>query len=151
MRYLGMLCGVLCLVAIAVVSTQAADPSEEAVKLVQSAAAYYKANGLEKTIDEISNPKGQFAKGELYVFAYDLNATMMAHPNPKLIGQNLLELPDSTGKNFYRKTIITTALKDGKGWVDYKYQNPKSKEIENKTTYFEKADDLVICCGIYKK
>ena len=138
--------------AVAVVSVQAAEPRDEAVTLVQAAVAYYKTNGLEKSIDEFSNPKGQFSKGEFYVFAYDMNGTMMAHPNnPKLIGQNLLDVPDATSKNFYRKTIITTALKDGKGWVDYKYQNPKTKEQENKTTYFEKADDLIICCGIYKK
>ena len=152
MRYVKIWCGVMFLLVVAAVSIQAAEPRDEAVTLVQSAVAFYKTNGLEKSIDEFSNPKGQFSKGELYVFAYDINGTMMAHPNnPKLIGQNLLDVPDATSKNFYRKTIITTALKDGKGWVDYKYQNPKTKEQENKTTYFEKADDLIICCGIYKK
>ena len=150
-NYVRIVCGVLFVLAVAVVSIQAAEPRDEAVALVQSAVSYYKANGLEKSIDEFSNTKGQFNKGELYIFVYDLTATMLAHPNPKLVGQNLLELPDATGKNYYRKAIVTIALKDGKGWTDYKYQNPKTKEMENKTTYFEKIDDLIICCGIYKK
>lgn len=150
MHYLKMLCGVLVMLCVAVGSVQAAEPRDEAVKLVQAAVAYYKANGLEKAIDEFSNSKGSFNKGELYVFVYDTNATMMAHPNPKLIGQNMLDLPDAAGKKF-RKEIVETATKAGKGWTDYKYQNPKTKEIEDKTTYFEKIDDLIVCCGIYKK
>jgi cytochrome c len=75
---------------------------------------------------------------------------MLAHPNAKLVGQNMLDLPDNNGKK-YRKEIATKAAKDGKGWTDYQYQNPKTKEIEEKTTYFEKVDDLIICCGVYKK
>jgi signal transduction histidine kinase len=151
MRYLKMLFGALLFLGVAAVASQAADPRDEAVNLVQAAVAYYKANGLEKAIDEFSRPNGQFNKGEMYVFVYDVNINMVAHPNPKLVGQNLLDLPDVTGKNFYRKEIQAKAQKDGKGWTDYKYQNPKSKEVENKTTYFEKIEDLIICCGIYKK
>jgi signal transduction histidine kinase len=82
---------------------------------------------------------------------YDLSGNMLAHPNPKLVGQNMMDLPDASGKKYHRREIIATAIKDGKGWTDYKYQNPKSKEIEEKTTYYEKIDDIVICCGVYKK
>ena len=151
MRYLRILGVVVFLLSMVVASVQASEGKEAAVKLVQSAVAYYKANGLEKTLDEIPNPKGAFNKGELYVFIYDLNATLVAHPNAKLVGQNMLDLPDSTGKKFYRREIVSKAAKDGKGWTEYKYQNPKTKEIEDKITYFEKVDDLVICCGIYNK
>ena len=149
MRYLGFLFGVLLLVAGAVASVQAAASREDAVHLVQSAVAYYKANGLEKSLDEFAKP-GTFNKGELYIFVYDLNATLLAHPNPKLVGQNMLDLPDITGKKFYRREIVEKAGKDGKGWTDYKYQNPKTKEMEDKTTYFEKVDDLIVCCGVYR-
>jgi cytochrome c len=150
MRYLRILGVAMFLLSLLAVSVQAGEPKTDAVALVKSAVAFYKANGMEKTLDEIPNPKGQFNKGELYVFIYDLNATLLAHPNTKLIGQNMLDLPDLSGKK-YRKEIMEKAVKDGKGWTDYQYQNPKSKEIESKTTYFEKIDDIVICCGIYKK
>jgi len=150
MRLLNVGCGMIFLLAVAMVSTSFAEPRDEAVKLVQSAVAFYKSNGLEKSLDEYTKPGGEFNKGEMYVFVYDLNATMLAHPNPKLVGQNTLELPDAAGKKF-RKEIVTTAIKDGKGWTDYKYQNPKSKLVEDKATYFEKVDDMIICCGIYKK
>ena len=62
----------------------------------------------------------------------------------------MMDLPDASGKKFHRREILGKAIKDGKGWTDYQYQNPKTKEIENKTTYFEKVEDIVICCGVYK-
>lgn len=126
-----------------------ASQQDEAVALVKSAAAYYKTQGMEKALEEFTNPKGQFNKGSIYVFVYSTDATMLAHPNASLVGQNMMEMPDADGKKF-RKEIINKATKDGNGWVDYKYQNPKSKNIEQKTTYFEKVDDVVICCGVYK-
>jgi cytochrome c len=127
-----------------------ADSPEQAVALVKKAVAFYKANGLEKALDEFSNPKGQFKEGEVYIFAYDLTGTMLAHPNPALIGHNLTDVPDADGKLF-RKEFVTTANTKGSGWVDYKYQNPKTKAMELKSTYVEKIEDLIICCGIFKK
>jgi cytochrome c len=79
-------------------AAQKATP-EEAKKMVEQAVAYLKTNGQEKALKEFNNPKGKFVKGEMYVFAYDLNAVMKAHPvNPELIGKNLLNEPDSKGK-----------------------------------------------------
>ena len=140
----------LCVLTLSFNSICFADSPEQAVGLVKKAIAYYKANGLEKALDEFSNPKGQFKDGDVYVFAYDLTGTMLAHPNPALIGHNLTDVPDADGKMF-RKEFVTVALTKGSGWVDYKYQNPKTKLMERKTTYVEKADDLIICCGIFKK
>jgi signal transduction histidine kinase len=144
-----ILIAALAVFAIAAAQPSFADDAQKAVALVKKAVAYHKANGLEKALEEFSKPKGQFADGELYIFVYDLKGTMLAHPNPSLIGQNLIDVPDVDGKMF-RKEIINIATTKGSGWVDYKYENPKTKEIELKTTYFEKSDDLVIACGIYK-
>jgi len=127
-----------------------ADSPEQAVKLVKSAAAFYRANGLESTLEELSNPKGQFREGELYVFAYDLTGNMLAHPNNSLVGQNLTDVPDADGKLF-RKEFVVVATTKGSGWVDYKHRNPKTKQMEMKTTYVEKVEDIIVCCGIFKK
>jgi cytochrome c len=127
-----------------------ADSPEQATGLVKKAVAYYKANGLEKALEEFSDPKGQFKEGEVYIFAYDLTGTMLAHPNPALIGHNLSDVADADGK-FFRREFVTVATTKGSGWVDYKYQNPKTKVLERKTTYVEKVEDIIICCGIYKK
>jgi cytochrome c len=144
-----MMVGLLTLILSGVASAKSSQ--DEAKALVDKAAAFYKANGKDATLKELSNPKGQFVKGELYVFAYALSdGTTIAHPhNPKLIGKNLTAVPDPDGKLF-RKEIWEQAKSKGSGWVDYKFQNPESKKIENKTTYFLKVDELILNCGTYK-
>ena len=144
---------VLCmgLIGVCVVNlTLASTPAEEAKAMVEEAVTFLNAHGREKALAEINNPKGKFVKGELYVFAYNLNAVVIAHPvNPKLIGNDLTDVPDANGKMF-RKEIIELARTKGLGWVDYKYKNPVTNKIENKTTYFKKAGDMILGCGTYK-
>jgi len=126
-----------------------AGEKEDAVQLVGDAVAAVnkdKAAG----VAEIGNAKGRFVKGELYVFAYDLTGTMVAHPiNPKLVGKNLLDVPDAGGKMF-RQEIVDGVKRTGVVTVDYKYKNPKSGAIEDKVTYCKKAADLAVCAGYYK-
>ncbi|MCX5826770.1 MAG: cache domain-containing protein [Deltaproteobacteria bacterium] len=122
----------------------------EAKALVERAAEFLKANGKEKTLAEISKPEGQFDKGEVYVYAFDMKGTVLAHPkNPELIGKNTYNIPDEDGK-FFRKDIIKLAKAKGSGWVDYKYLNPETKKIGSKTTYVLRARDIILCCGVYK-
>ncbi len=127
-----------------------ADDKGTAVVLVKSAVAYIAANGVEKGLDVLNDPKSEFVKGELYVFAYDMNGVMMANSfKQNLVGQNVLDVPDTAGKK-YRREMIEVANTKGSGWVDYQSQNPKTKKMEQKTTYIEKTGDLIICCGIFK-
>jgi signal transduction histidine kinase len=127
-----------------------ASGKDDAKSLVKQAAAYVKYQGKGKTLAEISKPKGMFDKGEMYVFAYDLSGVMVAHPkNPALIGKNLIDVPDSDGRLF-RKDIVDRARTHGSGWVDYQYLNPETNEQEHKTTYLQKAGDIILCCGVYK-
>ena len=128
-----------------------ASGKDDAKALVKKAAAYVKYQGKEKAIAEISKPRGIFDKGETYVFAYDLQGVMVAHPkNPTLIGKNLYAVPDTQGK-FFRKEIVEKAKSKGSGWVDYTYWNPETSELEHKTTYIQKEGDIIICCGVYRE
>jgi cytochrome c len=142
------------LVAVFVVAASgfafAVSNADEAKQMVDKAAAYAQANGKEKALKEFNNPKGQFVKGELYVFAYDMAGTVIAHPvNPKLVGINTLETPDVDGK-LWRKEGMEMVKKNGTAWVDYKFKNPQSGKIEQKTTYLKKAGVIVVGCGAYK-
>jgi cytochrome c len=127
-----------------------ASGKDDAKTLVKQAAAYVKYQGKGKALAEISKPKGKFDKGETYVFAYDLQGVMVAHPkNPDLIGKNLIDVPDGEGKLF-RREIVERAKSKGSGWVDYVYLNPETNEQEHKTTYLLKVGDIILCCGVYK-
>lgn len=126
-----------------------AGQKEEATQMVNDAVAAVTKDKAAGT-QEINNPKGRYVKGEIYVFAYDLAGTMVAHPmNPKLVGKNLLDVPDAAGKMF-RQEIIDGVKRAGVVTVDYKYKNPKSGAIEDKVTYCKKATELAVCAGYYK-
>lgn len=127
----------------------AAGTKEEAKTLVEKAAVYYKAHGKEKAFREF-NSKGQFVKDDLYVFVYDMTATIVAHPHsPALIGKNMYDMTDYD-KKYFRRDIVNKAKSNGSGWVDYTYRNPQTKKIEQKTTYLLRTGDYIICCGAYK-
>lgn len=123
---------------------------EDAVALVDKGLAFMKKNGKDALIKEINAKNAEFVQGELYLYMRAIDGTVLAHPvNPRLIGKNMTALPDADGKLF-RKEIIETAKAKGKGWVDYRYNNPTSQVIEKKSTYFVLSGDVILEAGIYK-
>jgi len=38
----------------------------------------------------------------------------------------------------------------GKGWQDYMFLNPISKQIEAKSMYLDRYQDMIVGCGVYK-
>ena len=131
-------------------AASAADKKGEAKALVKKAVAFMKQNGNEKALAAFNNPKGQFVKGELYIFVLDSKAVMLANGgNQKLVGKNLHDLKDAAG-SYISRDQVAIAHKGG-GWApEYKWSNPVSKKIETKIAYIEPAGDLAVGCGFYK-
>ena len=128
-----------------------ADDRDVAVALVKKAVAFYHANGAERLIEEVSNAKGQFVQGSVYVHVQANDGVILAHPmNSNLIGQNATAARDADGKSI---TQLTFDAGDGKTspWIEYRFKNPKSNEVEAKVTYVEKVDEIYIMCGFYKR
>ena len=122
----------------------------DATAMVKKAVAYLKHNGKEKTLAEVSNSKGMFVDRDLYVSVYDLHGVVLAHgANPKLIGKDVSALKDADGKAFIQD-ILTQAKANGHGQADYKWPNSVTKNIQDKSAYFEKVDDMVISSGYSK-
>lgn len=131
-------------------SAIAADTPADAIAMVDKGLSYLQKNGKDALIKEINNKNPDFIKGELYLYVRGIDGTILAHPvNPKLIGKNMTVLPDADGK-FFRKEIIELAKTKGKGWVDYRYNNPVTKNVEDKSTYLVRNGDLILEAGIYK-
>ena len=125
----------------------AAGTPDEAKKMVENAAAFYKANGLDKAIVAFNDPKGQFRKDDLFIFMLDMNGKCYAHIS--LAGKNLDGLQDSDGKFFVKEQIAIA--KKGSGWVDYKFTNPTTKKIQQKTSFIMRVDDNhYVGCGAFK-
>ena len=109
-----------------------------------------KANGKEKAFAEFTNQKGKFIDRDLYIFAVDFKGLTLAHGgNQKLVGRDMYGLKDADDKFFIQK-FIEVAKTKGNGWVDYKWSNPLTKKIENKSTYIQRVEDYFLGCGIYK-
>jgi cytochrome c len=122
----------------------------EAEAMVKKAAAFVKSNGKDKALAEFSNPKGQFVDRDLYIFVYDLNGKCIGHgANQKMIGVDLIAMKDPDGKEYVKERVEIAKTK-GKGWQEYKFPNPVTKQIEMKTAYIEKVDDMILGCGAYK-
>jgi len=136
--------------ALAAPYAQAADDKAVAIAMVDKGAAYLQKNGKEALIREVNAKNPDFVRTDTYLTVRALDGTQLAHPtNPKLVGKNAVVLPDADGKLF-RKEIIDRAAKEGKGWVDYRYNNPQTGVIEKKSTYFMKSGDVILEAGIYK-
>ena len=118
--------------------------------MADKADKFMKANGKDKLIEKVNAKDPQFFVGEMYVIVLDPAGTHLAHPaNPKLIGKSMLDVPDPDGKMF-RKDRVDLAASKGKGWVDYRYKNPESGKIEQKSAYVLKSGDVILTVGIYK-
>ena len=130
-----------------------AEPTEkDAIAMAERGAAFMKAHGKDEMMKKISAKDPDFVQGSLYVDMRDINTgVVLAHPiNASIVGKDLTDVPDASGKK-YRREIIEMAAKKGKGWVDYMYKNPTTGKIEPKTTYILRVGDVVLEAGIYKK
>ena len=123
---------------------------QEAEALVKKAIAYYKKNGKEKALADLSRKDGGFIDRDLYVTVYDDKGVALAHVNPKFIGKNMIDLRDDTGK-YHIKERIESAQRNGSGWQDLAGRvNPQTRKTESKRMYYERHDNLVFAAGAYK-
>jgi cytochrome c len=137
----------------AMTAALASEPTEkDAIAMVEKGAAFIRQHGKDKFIEKVSAKDPEFIQGALYVDIRDLQSgIVLAHPvNPTIVGKDLTDVPDASGKK-YRREIIELAARKGKGWVDYMYKNPTTGKIEPKTTYIQRVGDAVLEAGIYRK
>ena len=124
----------------------------EATAMVDKAIAHIKKVGREKAFADFDNSKGAFTDRDLYVVVYDMKGKVLAHgANPKMIGKDVIDLRDSDGKYFVKERVeMMSKGPNAKGWQDYKFMNPVSRQIEPKSMYLQRFEDVMVGCGIYK-
>ncbi len=124
---------------------------EEAVAMVKRVQDKFRKEGAEATFKAvIDQSTKEFHDRDLYPFIYDLGGLNVAHgARPALVGKNLISLKDQDGKHLIRD-MITIATTSGSGWVDYKWPNPITNKIEDKSSYVEKLGDYFVGVGVYR-
>jgi cytochrome c len=121
-------------------NSSAVAKRQAVVPFVQEAVDYARANGKEKALAEFSDPNGSFKRGELYIYAYDFNANVIAHGgDASLIGKNLIDYTDPNGVKVIQGLI--EVAQGGEGWFTYTWNNPQTGQQEPKLGYVMKVDD----------
>ena len=88
----------------------------EAVAMVSKTVAAIKADGVEPTVKAINERAPGYEKGDLFVFVYNVNGTMLAMgTNKKMVGKNLTDLKDVDGMPLTKGMIDMVKAKQ-KGW-----------------------------------
>lgn len=151
MKALRIFVAVLMLLGAANVAFAQGVTKDEVVEFVSSAVAYANEVGKEDALKEFSNRNGKFVKGELYIFAYDFNGTVIAHGGqPDLIGKNLIDMQDANGVKVIQELV--KLAQNGEGWLQYLWPNPLAdNKVEPKLGYVEKVDDTwFLGSGLYE-
>lgn len=125
---------------------------EQVVAFVDKMLAHIEAVGEEQAFADFSDTKGPWVQGELYPFCHNLAGINVAHGgNPNMVGKGgVLDIRDPDGR-YVNRLIFEKVLKDGKGWVEYKWPNSITKKIEMKDVYAVLVHGKYICgSGRYK-
>ena len=129
---------------------------EEAIAMVKHVQEQFKKDGAEVTFKAVSDKSvKEYHDRDLYPFIYDMRGANkglnVAHgARPALIGKNLIDLKDQDGKYLIRE-MVDIANGPGNGWVDYKWPNPITSKIEDKSSYIEKMGDYFVGVGVYRQ
>jgi cytochrome c len=126
---------------------------DEAVAMVKRVEAMFKKDGADATFKAVDDPANKdFHDRDLYPFIYNLSGVCVAHgARPALIGKNLIDIKDQDGKYLIREMVDLTKG-PGSGWVNYKWPNPITNKIEDKSAFIEKlGDNYFVGVGVYKQ
>ncbi len=153
MRLFALL-GFIALVSIALpaAATSEFGTKDEAIAMVKRVQDEFKKSGPDATFKDVSDKAtATYHDRDLYPFVYDMNGNCVAHgARPALIGKNLMNLKDQDGKYLIQE-MVKLANGPGSGWVDYKWPNPLTNKIEDKSSYVEKMGDYFVGVGVYRQ
>ncbi len=112
------------------IGPQAMTPAALAA-FVQKASAYVDAVGEQAALTEFQKQDGRFSQGDLYIYAYDSNGTLLAHPyQPNLVGTDRTNWTDARGLPFVRVGNATAG--NGGGFIAYLYPAPQNGTIDER-------------------
>jgi uncharacterized protein len=125
---------------------------DEAMAMVKRVQAKIKKDGLEATYRAVNVGVKDFHDRDLYPFIFDFKGVVHANGGtPAVVGKSAYDLKDQDGK-FITQNMIVVARDSGHGWLDYRWLNPSSKTIEDKSAFIERVEgmDYLVGVGIYK-
>jgi methyl-accepting chemotaxis protein len=125
--------------------------AQEAMGMVRAGCEFQRNHGGDALVADVNKlGKGRFVDRDLYLMVIGLHDDVFrGHGNnPRTLGQGP-QSKDVDGKRFVRE-MVEVARTRGEGWVDYKWAHPVTNEVLTKSTFVQRAGELVVACGIYK-
>jgi len=105
--------------------------TDDLAKFVKNASAYAATVGKQAALAEFSKKDGQFSRGDVYIYAYDYNCTLLAHPyQAELVGTDRINYTDIRGLPMIQ--VGNSAASDGGGFIAYLYPAPDNGMIDEK-------------------
>jgi TRAP-type uncharacterized transport system substrate-binding protein len=124
---------------------------DEAVAMVKRVQEKFKKDGPEATFHAIDSKAPEFADRDLYPFAVDLTGLSVANgATPSVRGKNILDIKDQDGKFLIRESIKIATTPPGHGWLDYRWLNPVTHTVEDKSAYIERMGNYFTGVGVYR-
>lgn len=148
-----MIATIACLTLLAAALVQAEAQSitpQQVVNLVEKSVNLIEEKGPTVAFPLLSDPEGDYVEGELYIFTYNMDGTIVQHLRPKLVGKNMMNIKDKDGKCL-ACDFLRIAREEGSGWSQYWWPKPGSGKLSVKVSYIAKVPnyDLFVGAGIY--
>jgi TRAP-type uncharacterized transport system substrate-binding protein len=156
MRAAAVICSALILAALlaasSVPSVQAADfgTRDEAVAMVKRVQEKFKKDGPDATFRAIN--AGAFNDRDLYPWVHTIDGTLHVANGafPGIRGKNLHDMRDQDGKFTTQDFMRIATTPPYHGWSDFRWKNPQTGSIDDKSAWVERMGDYLIGVGIYK-
>lgn len=110
---------------------------QQVIGLVDLTCAAIK-NDAAGTVAAINAGEAPYVDAEnaaLCAFVHDRNVKRVAIPDQTLPGRTVKGVPDATGRLF-RDALVSGALADGSGWIEYVKAEPDSAELSRIASYY---------------
>lgn len=121
----------------------------EAKALLQEAVALVESEGTDKALAQFNDRKSRFTRGDLYIFAMDLEGSYLASgANPQLVGQNFFKQHAAAGREIDREMLKLPNDGD-RDIFEYEWLNRKTNKLETKFSYVQRIGEIVLGVGIY--
>jgi uncharacterized protein len=139
-------------VATSVPAVRAAEfgTRDEALAMVRRVQEKFRKDGAEATFRAINN--GAFNDRDLYPWVHTIDGTLHVANGafPQIRGKNLHDMRDQDGKFTTQEFMRIASTPPYHGWSDFRWLNPKTNTIEDKSAWVERMGDYLVGVGIYK-
>ena len=106
--------------------------------------------GPQQAAKDFMDPRKSFIRGSDYLLFYRYDGTCLAlGARPEIAGNNRWDVHDPDG--VYQIREMVKRAKAGGGFVEYKYANPATGEVQKKRTWVRAVPDMdaFVGCGVY--